>query len=291
MTTDAATMSRWAEENRTAWTDEHLVGFFTTWSHEWAGLVQHTTAPLVEQLQIAPGHRVLDLASGPGEPAITIARLVGPAGHVTATDISAGMLKSAAANAHAVGVTNLVTTVAPADDLPFLDGSFDRVTCRFGVMYFPDVHRALVEARRVLVADGRAGFTLWPPDAEHPYADHLALFERYFPSPDAEPEAPSSSRFSDGVSLGEELRAAGFEDIVIRTYQVLYPFPGNVEHFTRYAVDQFQPAIDALSEEQGKAFLTDLRELNARIVDDGRIEPTGPVIVVSGRAPWRSEVI
>jgi hypothetical protein len=152
-------------------------------------------------------------------------------------------------------------------------------------MYFPDVCRALVEARRVLVADGRAGFAVWPPDAEHPYASHLALFERYFPSQDAEPGAPASNRFSDGASLGEELRAAGFEDIVVRTYQVPYPFPGDVEHLSRYAVDQFQPAIDALPKEQAKAFLADLRETNERIVDDGRIEPMGPVIVVSGRAP------
>ena len=192
--TDAATMTRWAQENRTAWTDEHLVRFFTTWSREWAGLVQHTTAPLVEQLQIAPGQRVLDLASGPGEPAITIARLVGPAGRVSATDISAGMLESAAANARAARVSNLETHSAPADDLPFPDGSFDRVTCRFGVMYFPDVRSALVEARRVLVPGGRAGFTVWPPNVEHPYASHLALFERYFPSPDAEPGAPNIAR-------------------------------------------------------------------------------------------------
>ncbi len=188
----------------------HLVGFFTTWSREWAGLVQHTTAPLVDQLQIAPGQRVLDLASGPGEPAITIARLVGPTGHVTATDLSAGMLESAAANARAAGVTNLETHCAPADDLPFPDGSFDRVTCRFGVMYFPDVRRALIEARRVLAPGGRAGFTVWPPNVEHPYASHLALVERYFPSPDAEPGEPASNRFSDGVSLGEEMRAAEF---------------------------------------------------------------------------------
>jgi ubiquinone/menaquinone biosynthesis C-methylase UbiE len=285
MSANAATMTRWADENRTAWTDEHLVRFFTTWSREWAGLVEHTTPPLVEQLQIAPGHRVLDLASGPGEPAITIARLVGPAGQVTATDISAGMLEGAAANARAAGMTNLVTKVAPADDLPFPDGSFDRVTCRFGVMYFPDVRRALAEARRVLVADGRAGFTLWPPDAEHPYASHLALFERYFPSPDAEPEAPSSNRFSDGVSLGEELRAAGFEDVVVRTYQVPYAFPGDVERFTGFLVEQFQPAIDALPEDQSKAFGADLRELNEQIAEEGRIERTGPVIVVSGQAP------
>jgi ubiquinone/menaquinone biosynthesis C-methylase UbiE len=168
MATDTATMNRWTDENRTAWTGEHLVGFFTTWSREWAGFVQHTTAPLVEQLQIAPGQRVLDLASGPGEPAITIARLVGPAGQVTATDISSGMLESAAANAQAAGVTNLVTQVAPADALPFPDATFDRVTCRFGVMYFPDVRKALSEARRVLVPGGQAGFTVWPPNAEHP---------------------------------------------------------------------------------------------------------------------------
>ena len=110
--------------------------------------------------------------------------------------------------------------------------------------------RALIEARRVLAPGGRAGFTVWPPNVEHPYASHLALVERYFPSPDAEPGAPASDRFSDGVSLGEELRAAGFGGTWSCTYQVAYPFQGDVEHFGRYAIDQFQPAIDALSEEQ-----------------------------------------
>jgi ubiquinone/menaquinone biosynthesis C-methylase UbiE len=99
MTTDTTTESRWAQENRQIWTDAHMVGWYARWSHEWAGLVAQTTAPLVEQIGIAPGQRVLDLASGPGEPAITIARLMGPTGHVTATDISPGMLETAAVSA------------------------------------------------------------------------------------------------------------------------------------------------------------------------------------------------
>jgi hypothetical protein len=81
------------------------------------------------------------------------------------------------------------------------------------------------------------------------------------------------------------LRAAGFTDIVVRTYQVPYTFPGDVERFDRYAIDQFQPAIDALPKEQGQAFVTDLQHLNRSIVRDGRIEQIGPVIVVSGRVP------
>ncbi|HEX5165038.1 MAG TPA: class I SAM-dependent methyltransferase, partial [Thermomicrobiales bacterium] len=215
MTTDRTTQTRWVQENVQTWTDEHLVRWYSKWSREWAGFVAQTTPPLVEQLGIAAGQRVLDLASGPGEPAITIARMVGPTGQVTATDLSAGMLECAAANAREAGVTNLVTQVAPADDLPFPDGAFDRVTCRFGVMYFPDVRKALSEARRVLVPGGQAGFAVWPPDDEHPYADHLALFARYFPSPEPEPGQPASDRFSDGESLGEELRAAGFVDVIV----------------------------------------------------------------------------
>jgi hypothetical protein len=152
-------------------------------------------------------------------------------------------------------------------------------------MYFPDVRRALSEVRRVLVSGERAGFKVWPADADHPYASHLDLFARYFPEPDAEPGAPAANRFCDGVSLGEELRAAGFGGIAVRTYQVSYAFPGNVEDFDRYAIDQFQPAIEELSAEQVQAFVEELHQLNRSIARGGRIERVGPVIVVSGRAP------
>src|SRR5439155_5325472 len=116
-----------------------------------------------------PGLDVLDLASGTGEPALTLAPLVLPGGTVTATDLLPEILAVAEEQAAQQGRANLRCGVADAGDLPFADASFDRVTCRFGVMFFPDVPRALREVCRVLRPGGRAAFTAWGPAAEQTF--------------------------------------------------------------------------------------------------------------------------
>ena len=108
----------------------------------------------------------VDLASGPGEPAVTIARLVGPDGGVVATDLVEEMLAGARRRI-ADGVGNLEAQTADMQDLPFADGSFDRVTCRFGIMFAPEPARAFAEVRRVLRPGGKCAFMVWGPRAQH----------------------------------------------------------------------------------------------------------------------------
>ena len=54
-----------------------------------------------------PGSRVLDVAAGYGEPALTAARKAGPEGRVVATDISAEMLAFGRERAAAAGLGNV----------------------------------------------------------------------------------------------------------------------------------------------------------------------------------------
>src|SRR5690606_2241998 len=99
--------------------------------------------PLIEAAQVRSGARVLDLASGAGEPAIPIARAVGPSGEVVATDLVPEMLKGARRRAAEEGLANIRFEQADMEALPFADESFDAVTCRIGLMYAPDPLRAL----------------------------------------------------------------------------------------------------------------------------------------------------
>ncbi|MDO8484125.1 MAG: methyltransferase domain-containing protein, partial [Candidatus Limnocylindrales bacterium] len=62
---------------------------------------------LIQLAAVRPGHRVLDIATGIGEPAITAARLVGHAGRVVGTDISPGMLEVARERAAELGLGNV----------------------------------------------------------------------------------------------------------------------------------------------------------------------------------------
>lgn len=63
---------------------------------------------LVELAEIKQGDKVLDIATGIGEPAITAARKVGINGHVLATDISPQMLKIAKQRSISIGLQDIV---------------------------------------------------------------------------------------------------------------------------------------------------------------------------------------
>src|SRR5579864_4178179 len=95
------------------------------WKAKSAAMGKPVTDALVEYAQPVPGMNVLDLASGTGEPAITVASRVGSQGQVTALDLSADLLEIAAERARTRGFTNFKIQQADAQSLPFPDESFD----------------------------------------------------------------------------------------------------------------------------------------------------------------------
>ena len=99
--------------------------------------------------------RALDLGSGGGHVAY---RLATHAGAVVASDLSAEMLAAVAATAKARDLGNIETRVAPAERLPFADGAFDFLACRFSAHHWRDWAAGLREARRVLAPGSVAVF-------------------------------------------------------------------------------------------------------------------------------------
>jgi ubiquinone/menaquinone biosynthesis C-methylase UbiE len=137
-------------------------GYATWWSpvHRPATLaLLDEIAPAVE----AGATRILDVGSGTGALAgAAVTRW--PHVRVTGIDVSAGMLTVAKRELDGLpaGASDRVTLVqAPADRLPFDDGSFDVVTSAFVLQLVPSRYRALREARRVLVAGGSVGVVAW----------------------------------------------------------------------------------------------------------------------------------
>ena len=118
----------------------------------WDELVVDWLAPfgaaMIRHVNLYENSHVLDVAAGTGEPGLTAAALV-PHGSVTVTDLSERMLEVAAENAARRGLQNVETQVCDAGALPFADGSFDAVLCRFGFMFFPDVMSTAHEFARV----------------------------------------------------------------------------------------------------------------------------------------------
>ena len=103
---------------------------------------------------------VLDIASGTGEPGLTIAKML-KGGMVVVTDLAEGMLEVARENAARRGIKNLKFITSDVSELPFPDNSFDSISCRLGFMFFPDMLLAAKEMVRVLKPGGRIATAVW----------------------------------------------------------------------------------------------------------------------------------
>jgi ubiquinone/menaquinone biosynthesis C-methylase UbiE len=118
---------------------------------------------LMKSSQISRGQTVLDVATGTGQPALTIAeKIVGPTGRVIGVDLSPEMLEVAKEEAAYQGLTNVVFQIVEDESLSmFSDDTFDTVVCRNGLMFMPDPVKALKAFRRVLKPGGKASVTVW----------------------------------------------------------------------------------------------------------------------------------
>ena len=196
---------------RAAW-----AGLSAGWE-KWDSVIMEQLGPvgaaMIERLDIAEDHRHLDIASGTGEPGLSIARLL-PHGHVVLTDLVAEMLDIAARRAKAQGLANIDTKVCSADDLPFDDATFDSVSVRFGYMFFPDMGKATAEFARVLKPGGRLCSSVWIKPEENPWtaiAMQAIATEAVVPPPD--PDRPNMFRCAAPGYVSALYDGAGLRDV------------------------------------------------------------------------------
>jgi len=165
---------------------------------------------------VAPGHHVLDIACGSGEPALPAAKLAGPAGFVLATDQAPEMIEVARDNAKLQGVTNIEFRLVDGEELNVEPASFDAVTCRWGIMFMPEPIHCLQQAFEALKPGGRAAFAVWGPPDRNPFiALPMGIARKHYegpPLPDA--TAPGSVfSFANRDKLRSLFDQAGFHDI------------------------------------------------------------------------------
>ena len=199
------------ETQRRTWDD-----LSSLWD-KWDAVIMRQLAPvgeaMVAAVEAADDHHVLDVASGTGEPGLTIAVQV-PRGRVVLSDLSPQMLEVAVRRASARGLGNVETSVCSADDLPFADASFDAVTARFGYMFFPELDTATAEMARVLRPGGRLAASVWAGRVDNPWATIVVDAvgeEAQLPPPP--PGAPGVFRCSAPGLVPSLLADAGLRDV------------------------------------------------------------------------------
>lgn len=190
------------------------------------------TQALVEDGLIGSGQAVLDIATGPGEPALTIAALVGPEGKVFGIDPVVEMIEAARRAADRLGFRNAQFDVASVGTLPFPADTFDAVISRFGVMFFPSPVDAVREMLRVLKPGRKLALAVWHLAERNPFHYTLSrVMERYVQSPPLAPDAPDAFRFADPGKLRDVLAEAGAAVPSERSLQFTVQAPISAEDF------------------------------------------------------------
>jgi SAM-dependent methyltransferase len=196
------------QTTRTQWDDAA-----EAW-HRWGPFLERWLGEATElmlDLARADGARVLDIAAGAGGQTIAAARR---AEAVLATDISAGILEFAAAEARAAGLGNVATRAMDGEGLDVDAASFDAAVSRLGLMYMPDKARSLAEARRALRPGGRyAAIVFAEPERNGFFSIPIGIIRRRAGLPAPAPGLPGP--FSS-ANLGDQLEEAGFREIEVR---------------------------------------------------------------------------
>jgi ubiquinone/menaquinone biosynthesis C-methylase UbiE len=192
------------------------------------------TAAIVEETQVSPGMRVLDLACGSGEPSISIAVLLKGTGHVTGVDFASAPLEVARERAAKRGLDNVEYLQADVHRLPFKEESFDRVSSRLGVMFFSDLPKALGEMRRVLKPGGRVALLGWGA-MEQPYFETtIGTVLRMRPELEVPASAQAMFKFGRPGTLAGALREAGFDGAEDRVRRLRWDWHGSPEEMWDY---------------------------------------------------------
>lgn len=208
---------------------------------------------MVEQLDLQPGQRVLELACGPGDTGFLAAELVRPGGMLIATDAADAMLGVARGRARDLGVTNVEFKRIELEWIDLPTASVDSVLCRWGLMFAIDPAAALQEARRVLRPGGRIALAVWNVPELNPWATvpTRALVELGHVEP-PDPSAPGMFALADPDRLRDLIEHAGFADAVVESVELERDAP-SVGAFVDETLDlsrQFAEIREQLSPEQ-----------------------------------------
>ncbi len=273
-------------DSEPSWGSQYRLVASEKWKAKSAAMGQSVTNALVDYAQPAPGMQILDLASGTGEPAISLAMRVGDHGHVTALDLSADLLEIAAQRAQARGLSNFTTQKADAHSLPFPDNSFDLATSRFGVMFFRDPSLALGELRRTLRPGARACFLAWGPFDQPYWQSMMGVVHRHVGGDLLEPGGPDPFRFAEPGSLSAVLRDAGFHEVTEEIKTLPWTWPGPVEEVWEQAQAvsvPFHPMLRRVPADQWPKIHAEVHAAVRQYSDGEKVAFGASVVMASGK--------
>jgi ubiquinone/menaquinone biosynthesis C-methylase UbiE len=274
-------------QQRQMW-DNAAAGWQAWWQNIERG-AQKVSDKLVEMAQIKPGDRVLDIATGIGEPAVTAAKRVKPNGKVVATDISAQMIAIAKARAKSLGLDNVMEfREGDAEKLDLPTSSFNAVLSRWGLMFLPNLPGALGRIRELLVPGGRLAAAVWSTPAKVPMIDlAISTVRKQVNAPPPPSGTLGPFSLADHEALKQSLVQAGFKDVRVEIFSITFDFD-SAEAYTSFqqaVTAPIQAMLANQTEEKRKQAWNAVTEAVRSYADShGRVNIDNEVICVAGKS-------
>ncbi|MBF9144318.1 class I SAM-dependent methyltransferase [Hymenobacter properus] len=271
------------EQQRASW-NKFSPGW-KKWDTLMMSFMRPTGDEIIQRLHLKPTDVVLDVASGTGEPGLTIAEKLTAGGRVVSIDIAEDMLAVARENAARRGLRNFETQVADVCELPFPDASFDAISCRFGFMFFPDMQLAANEMARVLRPGGRLATAVWAgPEQNFWVTASMGIINQHLQLPPPPPGAPGMFRCAQPDFIANMFRQAGLQHVAEIPVPTALP-AGSAAGYWEIMTDVAAPVAGALSQatpEQRAAIERDIMTLMQQRYPSGEVTIPAGTLVIAG---------
>ena len=258
------------------------------WKHRFVPATANLNRRMVELAEVRAGQRVLDIASGIGDPALEVARKTGPKGSVLATDFSPEMLAAARERAQAEGLAQLETRVVDAENLDLPPASFDAATCRWGVMLVLDPAAVCRGVRRALKPGAKFVAAVWGIPERVPFLaiPAMAAIREAGMAPPA-PGTPGPLAMGKPGILEAVMSGAGFRDVTAESVDVVYDHESPAEYVLM--LDDMSASLRRALQEKPEEVRAKVRKAIERAVEpfrtpDGRVRLVNEVRCVRGTA-------
>ena len=246
------------------------------------------TERLVELAGVEAGSRVLDVAAGYGEPALTAARRAGPDGSVVATDISPDMIAYGRERAAQAGLENVEFVESAAASLDFPQGNFDAALSRWGIIFEPEAEAVAGRIRSFLKPGGRFAISSWgPPERVPMVALPMKIASEQLDVTLPPPGTPGPLSRPTPEALGGLLEAAGFSDVTVEEADVPLEWdsPEDFTTFNREIVPPLRAILAERPEEQQERALSAITEAaRASSGEAGEVRLSNLALLAVGRA-------
>lgn len=258
------------------------------WFHILEAGAQPLSDHMVALAGIGPGSRVLDIATGLGEPAVTAARRAAPDGHVLGIDLSPDMLAFARERAEKESLRNLEFREMDANALDLPTAAYDAVLSRWGLMFIPDLSGALTRMHACLAPGGRFVAAVWGPSETAPavgLGDRIVRAD--LDMPPANEGAMTPFALSDVDAFAKTVAAAGFSNVEGEWFDLEYLFD-DAATFTQFRRERSGPLNQEIAHlpeaRQNAAWAKVTEAAQAYAGSDGRVHVISRAYCLSASA-------